>query len=212
MASTVKSSASLAWFDPVSCSLKTSQQSLLTDSEPSSPTLPRSGMTRNGYVYELPTVGRTITGTGGGYWPTPNVPNGGRSVAHVTDWRSERTAYHNGKKVQIGLESAVKYWPTPTVCGNHNRKGLSKTSGDGLATAVKMWPTPTAQDAKNNGAPSQMERNTKPLNAEVGGALNPIFCEWLMAFPLGFTVSRDWVMRKFHSKPQSHGDCLPAND
>src|SRR5574341_1845114 len=35
-------------------------------------------------------------------------------------------------------------WPTQTVHGNHNRKGLSKTSGDGLATAVKLYPTPTA--------------------------------------------------------------------
>jgi len=34
-------------------------------------------------------------------------------------------------------------WPTPTLCGNHNLKGLSKTSGDGLVTAVKNYPTPT---------------------------------------------------------------------
>lgn len=37
-------------------------------------------------------------------------------------------------------------WPTPTVCGNYNRKGASANSGDGLATAVKMWPTPCARD------------------------------------------------------------------
>ena len=39
-------------------------------------------------------------------------------------------------------------WPTPTVCGNYNRKGASSTSGDGLATAVKrsLWPTPTKSD------------------------------------------------------------------
>ena len=42
-----------------------------------------------------------------GMWPTPNVPNGGRSTKHVTDWRG-KSAYHNGKKVQVGLESAVK--------------------------------------------------------------------------------------------------------
>jgi hypothetical protein len=47
-------------------------------------------------------------------WPTPNVPNGGRSVKHVTDWRG-KSAYHNGKKVQVGLESAVKMLPTPTA-------------------------------------------------------------------------------------------------
>jgi hypothetical protein len=32
------------------------------------------------------------------------------------------------------------------VNGNYNRKGLSKTSGDGLATAVKMCKTPAASD------------------------------------------------------------------
>ncbi|HKT40020.1 MAG TPA: hypothetical protein VJR48_16730 [Ktedonobacterales bacterium] len=41
-------------------------------------------------------------------------------------------------------------WPTPTVTGDHNRKGVSANSGDGLSTAVKrgtLWPTPTATDA-----------------------------------------------------------------
>jgi hypothetical protein len=42
-------------------------------------------------------------------------------------------------------------WPTPTVCGNHNRKGASATSGDGPATAVKAWPTPSASDDRDHG-------------------------------------------------------------
>ena len=41
------------------------------------------------------------------------------------------------------LSAQVKLWPTPTVCGNHNRKGASPDSGDGLATAVRNYPTPT---------------------------------------------------------------------
>ena len=37
--------------------------------------------------------------------------------------------------------------PTPTECGNNNRAGLSRKSGDGLATAInKMLPTPTANE------------------------------------------------------------------
>jgi hypothetical protein len=48
-----------------------------------------------------------------------------------------------------GTDSGL--WPTPTVCGNYNRKGASPTSGDGLATVVKNWPTPNARDYK--GAP-----------------------------------------------------------
>ncbi len=63
--------------------------------------------------------------------------------------------------------TASGFWPTPTVCGNYNRKGASKNSGTGLATAVAMssttkplestaaltakaraWPTPTATSYK----------------------------------------------------------------
>ncbi len=48
----------------------------------------------------------------------------------------------------LGVDGGALLWPTPTVTGNHNRKGASATSGNGLATAVK-WRTPTVQDAKN---------------------------------------------------------------
>ena len=73
VASTVKPSASLASFDPDSCTWKTLQTSLLTDLEPYSQTLPRSGMTRNGFVYELPIVGRLTKEIDGGYLPTPTA-------------------------------------------------------------------------------------------------------------------------------------------
>jgi hypothetical protein len=73
VASTVKSSASLAWLDQNSCSWKMSQQSFLMDSEQSWQTLPRSGMTRNGYAYELPIVGRITTEIDGGFLPTPTT-------------------------------------------------------------------------------------------------------------------------------------------
>lgn len=43
-------------------------------------------------------------------------------------------------------------WPTPSVHGNYNRRGLSKSSGDGLATAVKMWPTPHRNCSNGAGA------------------------------------------------------------
>lgn len=115
----------------------------------------------------------------------------------------------------FGWAAADGLWPTPTVCGNDNRKCASKTSGDGLATAVKVWPTPladgdriarfkqggeplghaarwptpTRQDGSNNGGPSQHKRNTKPLNASVGteGVLNPAWVELLMGLPHGWT-------------------------
>ena len=58
-------------------------------------------------------------------------------------------------------ESDCLSWPTPTVCGNYNRKGASPTSGDGLDTAVKA-------------CGSQ-------------GRLNPEWVECLMGFPIGWT-------------------------
>jgi len=100
---------SLARFDPDTFSWKTVQHSLLEDSELSSVTWPRSGMTANGQCWELPTLGRRTSATGSGLWPTP------------------------------------------TVCGNYNRKGASAASGDGLATAVQKWPTPTARCHKGGG-------------------------------------------------------------
>ena len=50
-----------------------------------------------------------------------------------------------------------------------------------------MYPTPTTQDAKNNANPSQMKRKIKPLNAVIGGRLNPNFVEYLMGFPTDWT-------------------------
>jgi hypothetical protein len=44
------------------------------------------------------------------------------------------------------------YLPTITVNGNNNRKGVSKTSGNGLATVAKLLPTIRARDADRNGS------------------------------------------------------------
>jgi hypothetical protein len=82
-------------------------------------------------------------------------------------------------------------WATPTVCGNYNRKGASKTSGDGLATQVRMWPTPVARDYRSPGR-SRLERTGSKagdcLPQVVGGQLNPKWVEWLMGFPAEWTA------------------------
>ena len=62
----------------------------------------------------------------------------------------------------------VKLLPTPTV---GDKGGECARSGDGygapLGEVVRLLPTPTTQDGKNNGGPSQFERNTPPLNTVV---------------------------------------------
>lgn len=69
---------------------------------------------------------------------------------------------------------------------------------------VRMLPTLTCQDAKNNGGPSQLKRNSPPLNALVGGPLNPTWCEWLMGWPLEWTALKPLEMDKFQQWRRLH--------
>lgn len=112
-------------------------------------------------------------------------------------------------------------WPTPTVCGNYNRKGASKTSGDGLATAVKEWRTPNASDSNKWSRQSLAERKSKGqqirLNTQVSpdgseaGLLNPEWVEWLMGWPIGWTDLKPLEMDRFQEWRQQHSICLRDN-
>jgi hypothetical protein len=117
-------------------------------------------------------------------WMTPNVPNGGRSAAHAE--MIGRTAMHNGKKVQIGLEHQVSQWPTPAA---RDHKGANSsehvtTNGTGrrhldqLPNFVEHCFSPPAPPTPA-GPPSSPPRRV----------LNPLFVEWLMGWPIGWTDS-----------------------
>ena len=192
--------ASLAKYDPDSCSWKTVQHSLFGDLESSSVTWPKSGMTAAGQCWELPTLEHHISGTDSGLWL-------GTPTASMTE-RSDKF-----KRPVLTPAEFVKQWPTPTVCGNYNRKGASATSGDGLATAVKNWPTPTVNDSKNSTLPeSQRERDglagsLMRLGEMSGGQLNPMWVEWLMGWPLGWTDLKPLATDKCLYVPQQLGDC-----
>lgn len=73
-------------------------------------------------------------------WPTPTCQDEKHSPENAL------TRQYQGRQIQ--LVHAAGIWPTITVHGNYNRKGLSKNSGDGLVTAVNSWPTPCASDYK----------------------------------------------------------------
>ena len=98
---------------------------------------------RNGIVCRQQPLVLRIYETEFSYWPTPNLPNGGRSIPADARWATLRTAYKSdGKKIQVGLESAVR-----------------RVSGP--------------------------------------GPLNPLWTEWLMGFPAGWTGLGDSVMPWF---------------
>lgn len=206
---------SLARYDPDTCSWKTPQYSLLGDLVPFSETWPRWGTMRSGACWAQPMWEPRTRGTESGLWPTPNVPNGGRSVAHVTEWsESGRTAYHKGKKVQVGLESAVRLWPTP-LANSHTGAGHgpNKKGGMNLQTAVKKWPTPVASMHKGSSPASLTRKSGKSrendrldhaVMASNGGALSPMWTEWLMGWPIGWTDLKPLAMARFQEWRQQH--------
>jgi hypothetical protein len=131
-------------------------------------------------------------------WPTPNVPNGGRSVAHAEQIGG--TFYHKGKKVQLGLESAVRLWPTPHGFSPDGKS--NGPSGNELGRAVN-WATPHANCSTGPG--SQGREGGENLQTQVGGSLNPTWVEWLMGWPLGWTDLEPLETAKFRLWCEQHG-------
>ena len=155
---------SLAKFDPDTHLWKTRQCSLLEDSDECLETFPKSGMMQGGVLWELTMWARRTSEKECGFWRTPDTSAGGI----VSDRELEELANGNwkrpsGSQKQLRLQDQVRdkrLWPTPTRCGNYNRKGLSKTSGDGLATAVLMYPTPncSGMDGGSNSRKANIKR------------------------------------------------------
>ena len=103
--------ASLASYDPVTCSWKTSQICLSGELSEFSEAWPKSGMMQSGKLYQRAPLVRHTCGNECSLWPTPNVPNGGRSVPPDAIWTTRTTAYtKDGKKVQVGLRAAINHW------------------------------------------------------------------------------------------------------
>jgi DNA-cytosine methyltransferase len=120
-----------------------------------------------------------------------------------------------GVKLKDAVSHSEKMWPTPTTQEiEHNNMTLTQNgrrlSQNGksshslnLADTVKMWPTPTTRDHKG-GYQGGRVRNGKISNdtldvavqytdnqSKTGGQLNPIFVEWLMGYPIGWTELKD---------------------
>jgi hypothetical protein len=111
-------------------------------------------------------------------------------------------------------ETGSGLWPTPTcnmVSGgaNHNSpQVLAKNHGINLAGAVQKWPTPTANEdacGKPTGKMQKMLGNHPLVRQDLtGGTLNPVWVEWLMGWPLGWTDLKPLEMDRFQSWQQQH--------
>jgi hypothetical protein len=124
----------------------------------------------------------------------------------------------------------VAWWPTPSA-NNYEQKDLDallerrarikaeKKNGNGfgltLGNAVRMIPTPSATQHKGSSQAALTRKDGKDRTfdrldhyamATAGGSLNPAWVEWLMAWPLGWTVSKHWVTAKSQRKQRSCGE------
>ena len=111
-----------------------------------------------------------------------------------------------GTSARLTSGTECGLWPTPVASDTGIRKKNYAQGGTPLSMAAARFPTPTVQDAKNNGGPSQMKHNTPPLNAVAGGSLNPLWVEWLMGWPIGWTDSKPLGMDRFRSWLQAHSE------
>lgn len=110
-------------------------------------------------------------------WPTPNVCGGGNPPdgLHKKDNHYVRKS---GKKAHLGLDQAVKLFPTPRA--SDGEKGIR-----------------TPEGAKRE---RERRKNGQDLPTIAGGSLNPRWVEWLMGVPTGATVLEPLVMAWFRPK------------
>lgn len=75
-----------------------------------------------------------------------------------------------------------------------------------------LWPTPCARDYRGvfrtevGAARRLLSKRGIPLNEAVGGLLNPVWVEWLMGWPTGWTGLKPLAMDKFQEWLQQHGE------
>ena len=191
--------ASFAKYDHDTSLWKTPQCSLLGGLESFLETWPQWGLMRDGECWEQRTLEQTIKGIESGL-----LPNGEDSFHTPNTKRLD-----GGSNSRKALKNRM--FPTPVTIdagsGRMNTSIGSKTQRPTLALMARknLWPTPTAHNAKETNAPSEAIRNTPTLAAQAGGKLNPMWVEWLMGWPLGWTDSKPLETDKCHFVQLQHG-------
>jgi hypothetical protein len=130
-----------------------------------------------------------------GLWPTPVS----------SDATGGRTSKGKDRPDEGGLAQAVKLWPTPKSSPSgpdYARADRPESGGDDLATSVarETFPTPRASmhdawtmesERLSGQKKAEMRDEGHPFQTEIGGQLNPMWVEWLMGFPEGWTDLED---------------------
>jgi hypothetical protein len=227
----------LAKYDQNSCLWRTAQCSLLEDLNESLEIFPKSGMTRNGLLWELPMLEPPTRETVFGFSvPTPVSSDatsgaviGKNDTFYTTSTGLPRKINQNGKDGSVGLARLVQMWPTPSTKGyGHAAEemvgNLITKIEEGVITkeeAEQMLSLPKLENHRTwkkkfstpntrnwkDTGTTQGNRKSPNLGTQVGGHLNPTWVEWLMGWPLGWTDLKPLATDKSLSVQQKHGDC-----
>ncbi len=172
---------------------------------------------------ELRTLALRTVESGCLSWPTAKVATGAYSYS-----RGDRT-----KRVD-NLIGAAEKWPSPRT-SDTNGAGQHGTGGMDLRTKVDMWATPNLpsggrtlsdEETKSKGKTSKGKRQVDlanqarvfhPAQAATGPTstpdcgrprLNPLFVEWLMGLPIGYTDCEPLGTESFRSWWRMHFELL----
>ena len=173
-------SASLAKWDPSSCSWRMSQDTFDWASTECSVILPKSGSTRSGRLYERPMSEPHTEGSESSSWPTAVVGDSRSSARHTTS----TGIMHSGTT----LTDASRKWPTPRALDGEitespetwgKRKEKKASQGIDLhlplQVASRQWPTPRTI----TGGPESAERKKElGRTASGGGDLQSEAAKW----------------------------------
>jgi hypothetical protein len=197
----------LARYDPNTHSLRTVQCSLLEDLNESLQTWPKWGLMRNGECFQQPMLEQTISENEFGY-----VPNN-ENFFHTPN----TTGLDGGSNSRKALKKRMEQWPTPDAnCGQRGtqpnwtpKRKSGHTAQYTINQAVRdKFPTPTCHNSKEGAYPAEFTRKTPTLATHAGGKLNPMWVEWLMGWPLGWTDLKPLETDKYHFVQQQPGTSL----
>ena len=150
-----------------------------------------------------------------GLWLTPSATMRSNRSKKAMEYRIKYRASVGRRTVPPGsLAEQIQYgrpitdmkqmWPTPRASkamsenlNNVKERGVDKGR---LEERVAMMPTPTARDYKDSGPNTNYEtaRKKSKLAGTAGGALNPMWVEWLMGYPAEYTDLKDWETLSSH--------------
>jgi DNA (cytosine-5)-methyltransferase 1 len=200
----------LARYDQNTHSLRTVQCSLLEDLNESLQTWPKWGSMRNGECFQQPMLEQTISENEFG--SLEKVPNN-LDFFHTPN----TTGLDGGSNSRKALKKRMEQWPTPDAnCGQRGTQPNwtpKRKSGHSAQYTINQavrdkFPTPTAHNSKEGAYPAEFTRKTPTLATHAGGKLNPMWVEWLMGWPLGWTDLKQLGTDKCRFVQQQPGTSL----